>query len=108
MKQYNQYEMIIVNLDHTIGAAVTKKRPYLIISPDVMNEQMATVVVCSITSQESPFSTRVSFDFEGQGYWIVMDQMRTIDKRRITKSLGGLPKDKIKQVKEVMKETYVD
>ncbi len=40
--------------------------------------------------------------------WIVLDQIRTIDKQRIIKDLGKLSKPEIKEVKSVLKEILVD
>ncbi|MFY7787425.1 MAG: type II toxin-antitoxin system PemK/MazF family toxin [Thermoflexibacteraceae bacterium] len=108
MIAYSQYEIVLVNLDPTIGSEIKKKRPCLIVSPNEMNKHLATVVVCPITSQSRNYPTRVSFDLEGQENWIVIDQIRTIDKSRITKTIGNLDEATIEQVKAVIKETYVD
>lgn len=40
--------------------------------------------------------------------WIVLDQIRTIDKQRIIKELGRLTKPEINKLKAVLKETYID
>ena len=40
--------------------------------------------------------------------WIVLDQIRTIDKQRINKTLGRLSKPEIKELKAIIKETYID
>ncbi len=40
--------------------------------------------------------------------WVVIDQIQTIDKQRIIKVLGRLPKPEIKELKSVIKETFVD
>ncbi len=108
MADYLQYEIVVVNLDPTIGSEIKKKRPCVIVSPNEMNKYLATIVVCPITSQSKNYPTRVSFDLEGQVNWIVIDQIRTIDKSRITKTIGHLGDETIEQVKGVIKETYVD
>ncbi len=108
MAYYAQYEIVVVNLDPTVGSEIKKKRPCVIVSPNEMNKNVATIVVCPITSQSKNYPTRVSFDLEGQTNWIVIDQIRTIDKSRVTKSIGHLDGEAIGQVKSVIKETYVD
>jgi mRNA interferase MazF len=108
MPTFLQYEIVIVNLDPTIGSEIKKKRPCLIVSPNEMNKHLATVVVCPITSQSKNYPTRVSFELEGQTNWIVIDQIRTIDKCRVTKTIGHLDDETIHQVKAIIKETYVD
>lgn len=108
MTTFLQYEIVVVNLDPTIGSEIKKKRPCLIVSPNEMNKHLATIVVCPITSQSKNYPTRVSFELEGQTNWIVIDQIRTIDKSRVTKTIGHLGDEIIEQVKEIIKETYVD
>jgi mRNA interferase MazF len=108
MIAFLQYEIVVVNLDPTIGSEIKKKRPCLIVSPNEMNRHLATVVVCPITSQSKNYPTRVSFELDGQINWIVIDQIRTIDKGRVTKTIGRLDDESIKQVKEIIKKTYVD
>ena len=108
MTTFLQYEIVVVNLDPTMGSEIKKRRPCLIVSPNEMNAHLATVVVCPITSQSKNYPTRVSFQLEGQSNWIVIDQIRTIDKSRVTKIIGHLDDESIEQVKEIIKETYVD
>ncbi len=108
MATYAQYEVVVVNLDPTIGSEIKKKRPCLVVSPNEMNKHLATIVICPITSQSKNYPTRVSFDLEGQQNWIVIDQIRTIDQSRITKTIGNLDEETIEQVKAVIKETFVD
>lgn len=108
MAIYKQYQVVIVNLDPTIGSEIKKKRPCLIVSPNEINTQLATIVVCPITSQSKNYPTRVSFELDGQTNWVVIDQIRTIDKSRVTKSIGNLDFETIEQIKAVVKETYVD
>ena len=108
MTTFLQYEIVVVNLDPTIGSEIKKKRPCLIVSPNEMNKHLATVVVCPITSQSKNYPTRVSFELEGQTNWVVIDQICTIDKSRVTKTIGHLDDETIEQVKAIIKETYVD
>ena len=100
--------MVIVNLDPTIGGEIKKTRPCVIISPDEMNRPLQTVIIAPITSKSRPYPTRVKIYFQGNENWVVIDQIRTIDKRRITRSLERLSEDEIAVIKSVIKETLVD
>ena len=51
------------------------------------------------------YPTRVKIKHEDKLGWIVLDQIRTIDKQRILKELGLLSKTEIKEVKSILKET---
>jgi mRNA interferase MazF len=108
MAAYSQYEIVVVNLDPTIGSEIKKKRPCVVVSPNEMNKHLATIVICPVTSQSKNYPTRVSFDLEGQQNWIVIDQIRTIDQSRVTKTIGNLDDETIEHVKAVIKETFVD
>ena len=103
-----QYEIVIVNLEPTLGSEIKNIRPCVIVSPDEMNRHLATVTVCPITSQSKNYPTRVRFELEGKTNWIVIDRIRTIDKVRITKSIGNLDEVTIENVKAIIKETFVD
>jgi mRNA interferase MazF len=108
MTTYLQYEIVVFNLDPTVGSEIKKKRPYLIVSPNEMNKYLATIVVCPITSQSKNYPTRVSFELDKQINWIVIDQIRTIDKQRVIKTIRKLDDKSIEKVKETIRETYVD
>jgi mRNA interferase MazF len=103
-----QYDVVLVNLDPTVGSEIRKTRPCVIISPDEMNRHLRTVVIAPMTSKSHPYPTRVSVLHNNTNGFVVIDQVRTIDKRRIIKTLGHLAPDEIKDLKEVMRETYVD
>lgn len=102
-----QYEIVVVNLDPTVGSEIKKKRPCVIVSPDEMNRQLATIIICPITSQGRNYPTRIGFDLEGTKNWIVIDQIRTIDKIRVTKTITELDEETIQKVKKVIEETFV-
>jgi mRNA interferase MazF len=103
-----QYQIVLVNLDPTIGSEMKKTRPCVIISPNEMNKHLDTIVVAPMTSSSKNYPTRVSINFDKKTGWIVLDQIRTIDKQRIVKILGTLTEKEIIKVKAVLKETFVD
>ncbi len=103
-----QYDVFIVNLDPTVGSEIKKTRPCVIISPDEMNKYLDTVVIAPITSQSKNYPTRIRIDLEGQENWVVIDQIRTIDKSRLTKKVGRIGQKETASIKHVIKETFVD
>lgn len=103
-----QYEVFIVILDPTVGSEIKKTRPCAIISPNEMNKYLDTVVVAPITSQSKNYPTRVIINLEGNENWVVLDQIRTIDKTRLTQKIGKLSQKEIASIKHVIKETFVD
>ena len=106
--EIRQFEIILVNLDPTIGSEIKKTRPCVVISPDEMNRYLRTLVIAPMTTTSKNYPTRVEIKHENKLGWIVLDQVRTIDKQRIIKNLGKLSRPEIKEVKSIIKETYVD
>ena len=106
--ELTQYEIVLVNLDPTIGSEMQKTRPAVILSPNEMNKYLNTVVIAPITSSSKNYPTRVTVNYNKTKGWIVLDQIRTIDRQRITKKLDNLIEKDIKKVKNILKETFVD
>ena len=106
--EINQYQIILVNFDPTLGSEIKKNRPCVVISPNEMNKFLNTVVIAPMTTSSKNYPTRIEVRHDDRIGWIVLDQIRTIDKQRIIKDLGRLTKSEISELKSVLKETYVD
>ena len=104
----NQYDVFLINLDPVMGHEIKKTRPCLIISPDEMNSSIKTVIIAPMTTKSHNYPTRVPVKFENKKGWIVLDQIRTVDRMRLVKKLGNIGNNEIKQLKEVIKEMLVD
>ena len=103
-----QYSICLVNLDPTIGHEIKKTRPCVIISPVEMNEHIATIIIAPMTTKSHAFPTRIPLTFKGKNGWIVLDQIRTIDKCRVIKKVGKLNSGKIIQIKNIINEMLVE
>jgi mRNA interferase MazF len=104
----NQYQIVLVNLDPTVGSEMKKTRPCVVISPNEMNKYLQTIVVSPMTSSSKSYPTRVEITHEKKKGWIVLDQIRTVDRQRIIKVLGNLSEKETAKLKEVLRETYLD
>lgn len=103
-----QYHIVLVNLDPTIGSEVKKIRPCLVVSPDEMNKYLDTLIIVPITSTSKPYPTRIEIKGNNTKGWVMIDQIRTIDKRRVLKVFPPISPDEVAQVKAVIKQTFVD
>jgi len=108
MDQINQYDIVLVNLDPTIGSEMKKTRPCVVLSPNVMNKYLQTIVVAPMTSSSKPYPTRVEVKHKVIKGWIAIDQIRTIDRIRIVKRFEALTEKEFEKVKNVIQETFVD
>jgi mRNA interferase MazF len=108
MEQIQQYQIVIVNLDPTMGSEIKKTRPCVVISPDEMNKYLNTIIIAPITSSSRSYPTRIEIEVRGRPNWVVIDQLRTIGKRRIVKTGGQLKPAEISRLKAIIKQTLVD
>ena len=103
-----QYAIVLVNLDPTVGSEIQKARPCVIVSPNEMNKFLQTIIIAPVTSSTKSYPTRVKLKNPKVKGWIVLDQIRTIDRQRVIKPLGILAEKEILNVKSIMKEIFVD
>jgi mRNA interferase MazF len=106
--EIKQYQIVLVNLDPTIGGEMKKTRPCVVISPDEMNKYLQTIVVAPMTNSSKPYPTRVEVKHNKTKGWVVLDQIRAIDRKRIVKLFNYLTDKEISKVKTIIQETYVD
>jgi mRNA interferase MazF len=106
--ELKQYQIVLANLDPTIGSEIKKTRPCVIISPNEMNKYLQTIIIAPLTSSSKPYPTRIEIRHPDTNGWIVLDQIRTVDKQRIIKEFGRLTDKEIKKLKSILKETFVD
>jgi mRNA interferase MazF len=85
-----RFDVYLVALDPTVGSEIRKTRPCLAVSPDEMNRHIATVIVAPMTTKGRPYPSRVPCRFDGKEGQIVLDQLRTVDKTRLTTRLGAI------------------
>ena len=106
--EINQYHIYLVNLDPTVGHEIKNTRPCLVVSPIEMNAHLKTVIIAPMTTKSHAYPSRVALRFDGKQVWIVLDQIRTIDRLRLIKELGKLDLRHIRKVKDVIREMLVD
>lgn len=92
-----RFDIFLVSLNPTVGAEIQKTRPCLVISPDEMNRYISTVIIAPMTTKTRRYPTRVACVFEEKQGYVILDQLRTVDKSRLVKRLGRL--DKLAQKK---------
>jgi mRNA interferase MazF len=103
-----RFEVYLVNLDPTIGSEIKKTRPCLMVSPDEMNRHIATVIVAPMTTKGKVYPTRVECKFEGKMGQVVLDQLRTVDRRRLVKRLGRIEKKTQEEILTRLAEMFAE
>lgn len=106
--ELNQYDIVLVDLNPTIGSEINKIRPCVVVSPNEMNKFLRTIIIAPMTSSLKKYPTRVKVKHNSKTGMIALDQIRTVDRKRIVKVFDNLAKSEIKNIKLVMKEIFVD
>lgn len=100
-----QFEVYLINLDPTTESEIKKTRPCVVISPNEMHG-LNTVIIAPMTSTCKPYPTRVPVSFEKKEGFIVLDQIRTIDKSRLVKLLGKIEKETAQNLLSTLQEMF--
>jgi mRNA interferase MazF len=85
-----RFEVWLVNLDPTVGSEIRMTRPCVVVSPDEMNRHLRTAIVAPLTTAGMPYPSCVACRFQGRDGMVVIDQLRTVDQRRLVRRLGML------------------
>jgi mRNA interferase MazF len=99
-------EIWLAALDPTIGSEIQKTRPCVIISPPEMHDYLRTVTVAPMTTGSRPAPYRVPLRFRGKGGLILLDQIRTLDKQRLTGQLGAVSPRTLRAVLAALREMF--
>ncbi len=89
----------------TVGSEIQKTRPCIVISPDEMNI-LKTVIIAPMTSKGFDFIFRPKIKFEKKNGLVLLDQIRTVDKTRLTKKLGNVDKKTSKEISIMLSNMF--
>jgi mRNA interferase MazF len=102
----NRDEVWLVNLDPTLGSEIQKTRPCLVVSPDEMNHRLFTIIVAPMTSVVRAYPTRVTVAFQGRRGQVALEQIRAVDRARLVRRLGTLPRTMAAEVARTLVEIF--
>ena len=98
----------LVHLDPTVGSEIQKTRPCVIVSPDELNAHLRTVIVAPMTTAGQAYPWRIRCRFQRRSGYVVLDQLRTVDRERLVKRLGALPADTMTDVLGGLQEMFAE
>lgn len=103
-------DVYLVNFDPALGHEIKKTRPALIIQNDIGNKYSSLTIVAPITSRVSPVPYPVEVIIEPASTnslrvrsAVRLDQIRTVDHRRLERRLGHLDSGTMRRVDEALK-----
>ena len=101
-------EIFLTALDPALGHEIKKTRPALVIQNDITNRYGMTTIVAAITSRVAvpPYPNEVVVEPNATGLEVVstvrLDQIRTVDRKRLLKRLGSVDEDLMRKVDEAI------
>jgi len=99
-------DVFLVGLDPTRGGEIRKTRPCVVVSPDELNAHLHTFIVALLTTGSHPYPFRVPCRFEGRPGYIVLDQIRTVDRERLVRKLGKLTPSTLRRTLLILQEMF--
>jgi mRNA interferase MazF len=106
--EIKQYQIYWTKLDPTVGSEIKKVRPCLIVSPDEMNRYLSTILIAPLTTKSKNYPTRVKMSVMGKTSWVILDQLRSIDRMRLYQLIGNIDAQAVSKVKQIIKAMLVD
>ena len=102
-------EIYLVHFDPTVGHEIQKTRPAVVLQNDISNQYSPITIVAAISSQFSdpPFPREVVIEPAESGLQkrsaVILNQIRSVDRRRLGKKIGRLSDQSMRRVDEAVK-----
>ena len=101
-------DLYFADLSPVMGSEQGGVRPVLVVQNDVGNKFSPTIIVAAITSRKNKadLPTHVEIDAGGNGLSknsiVLLEQLRTIDKKRLKERIGTIDKTRLPEVNEAL------
>jgi len=105
-------DIFYADLSPVVGSEQGGVRPVLVVQNDVGNRFSPTVIIAAITSQinKAKMPTHIEISAEEYGLSkdsvILLEQIRTIDKKRLRERIGHLDEELMKRVNDAMTVSF--
>ncbi len=102
-----RYEIYFARMDPVQGSEMGKTRPVVIVSDDLRNQLLQTVVVCPLTSHLHPaWRGRLQVRCAGKAAEIAVDQIRVLSRARLTRKIDRLSSADAAGLRQTIAEMY--
>lgn len=103
-----RFDVYLVNLDPHPSKDAKNTRPCVVISPDETNRNIENVIIAPLSSTKVKYPTRIAVDFLNNERFIILDQLRTVDKAFLVKKIGEIPADAAQKTIEKLQELFAE
>jgi mRNA interferase MazF len=101
-------DVYLISLDPTKGREIKKTRPCLVVSPNELNDHLSTFLVAPMTTGGHRYPFRIPCQFQKTKGFIVLDQIRTIDRARLIRRLGRVSAKSLAEALSVLQEMFTE
>ena len=98
----------LISLDPTRGKEIKKTRPCVVVSPDELNSHLATFIVAPMTTGGHPYPFRIPCRFQRKNGFVVLDQLRTVDRDRMVRRLGRVSSATLQTILDSLQEMFAE
>jgi mRNA interferase MazF len=104
-----QFEIWIADLNPRMGTETGKVRPVIVVQTDLLNKEHPSTIVCPITTNVKPDAEILRVHLKKSKFGLnedcdmMIDQVRTIDNKRLVKKVGEVDSDTANKVRENLK-----
>jgi mRNA interferase MazF len=102
----NRFDVFLINLDENPSKDAKNTRPAVVISPDELNRNIETVIIAPLASTNAKYPTRVPVEFLNNERYVILDQIRTVEKARLVKKIGEIEKAPRAKITEKLIELF--
>lgn len=103
---YKKWDVVLVDLNPTKGNEISKIRPCLVVSPNVVNTYMNTIVIVPFTSKPKNYPFRIATNHNNISGELCFDHIKSIDKSRIVKVDGQINKNLRLEINNLLMEFF--
>lgn len=104
--QPKRFEVWLINLDPKVGSEIKKTRPGLVISPNEINSNLNTMIIAPMSTKSKNYPTHIPLTFQKKSGFIILEQLRTIDKLRLVKKLGEISQSTAQKTCQKIQELF--
>ncbi len=104
----NRFDVYLINLDERPTKDPKNTRPAVVISPDELNRNVDTAIIAPLASTNATYPTRVPVTFLNTERFVILDQIRTVDKTRLAKKIGSIDASGSQQILKVLTELFAE
>lgn len=101
-------DVYLISLDPTRGKEIKKTRPCVVVSPDELNRHLATFIVAPMTTGGHPYPFRIPCRLQRKNGFVVLDQLRTVDRDRMVRRLGKVSSATLQTILDSLQEMFAE